>query len=109
MNGKLSPEKEREWIAIAADVVTELLRKLRLNSCREASYRLRVNARTLSKLNKDHPGSGLKPETLDKILYRIEETFIYDEECGEQEIEHMMSEARRKISRAYYGPFVPRE
>lgn len=107
MDGKLSPAKEREWIAIAARAVAELLEELALTSCRKAAFRLKVNARTLSKLNPDHPGTGLKPETLDKILYRIEETFRY-EKFDEQEINSMMSKARNEISRAFYGPFVPR-
>ncbi len=108
MAGKLSPEKEREWIAIAARVVAELLKELGLNSCRLAARRLRVNARTIAKLNPDHPGHGLKLETLDKILFRIEATLRYEQLHSRQEIDSMMSEARNEISSALFGPFVPR-
>lgn len=108
MAGKLSPEKEREWIAIAARVVAELLEELGIKSCRLAARRLRVNARTMAKLNPDHPGTGLKRETLDMILYRIEATFRYERVHDEQEVNSMMSKARNEISTALYGPFVPR-
>lgn len=108
MTGKLSLEKEREWIAIASRVVANLLKELGLDSCRSAARRLRVNARTLAKLNPDHPGTGLKKETLDKILYRIDATFRCEPGCDMQEIDSMMSKAWYEVSRAYFGHFEPR-
>ncbi|MCM1108591.1 MAG: hypothetical protein NC388_05985 [Clostridium sp.] len=108
MAGKLSLEKEREWMAVAARVVATLLQELGLNSCRLAARRLRMNARTMSKLNPARPGTGLKPETLDKILYRIEATLLYEQLHSRQEIDSMMSKARNEISLAFFGPFEPR-
>ncbi len=107
MAGKLSLEREREWITVAARAVAELLKELDLNSCRLAAKRLRVNARTMAKLNPDHPGMGLKPETLAKILYRIEATLRHEKVYSGQEIDSMMSKARNEISRAFFGDFKP--
>lgn len=108
MAGKLSPEKERGWTAVAARVVAGLLKELGLNSCRQAANRLRMNPRTMAKLNPDHPGTGLKPDTLDRILYRIEATFRYEQLHSGQEIDSMMSKARNEISQVFYGSFEPR-
>ncbi|MDE7378295.1 MAG: hypothetical protein K2N13_04955 [Paraprevotella sp.] len=108
MASKLSLVKEREWIAIAARVVAGLLKELDLNSCRLAAKRLGMNARTLAKLNPDHPGRGLKKETLYKILYRIDATFRDEQVHSRQDIDRMMSEAWNEIFHASFGSFVPR-
>lgn len=108
MADKLSLVREREWIAIAARVVARLLKELGLNSCRCASIRLGVNARTLAKLNPVRPGVGLKRETVYKILYRIDATLRHEQAHSVQEIDRMMSEAWNEIFHASFGPFVPR-
>ena len=108
MTGKLEPVREREFMAIASRVVANLLKRMGFNSCRSAAFHLRINTRTMAKLNPKHPGTGLKLETLEKILYRIEETMRYEQQYNRQEIDGMMSEARREINNFLYGPFVPR-
>lgn len=109
MAGKLSPEREREWIAIAARVVARLLKdELGIDSERGAERCLGINYRTMAKLKPDSPGTGLQWETLDKILYRIEAIMRDEKMHDEQEICSMMSNARYEISRAYYGEYKPK-
>ena len=108
MAGKLSPERERAWMIAAARAVARLLKELGLDSYKSAAKLLRVNERTMLKLNPAHPGTGLKPETLDVILYRIEATLRSEEPHRVEEIVYMMSQARWEISLAFYGEFQPR-
>lgn len=109
MAGKLSPEREREWIAIASRVVARLLKdELGIDTRRSAERCLGINSRTLAKLNPDSPGTGLQWETLEKILYRIEAVLRFEGTHDEREIDRMMSQARYEISRSYFGEYKPK-
>lgn len=102
MPGKLTLEREREWIAVAARAVARLTGELGLTSYTQAAISIGVSKRTMLKLNPDHPGAGLKYETMDIILFRIEKIFR-EEGHAMEKIAALMLQARWEISCAYYG------